>query len=129
MKKYIFALIFLTILSSCDKKSEVVDPESLEGSWELQNASCYCFFPEDFDFGQHKLEFDLTNKELSVENASDVTFITGAGTYKIDIDSNRFRIKNTKEYSYNIEGSTLTLIFIDDPNIADDEISLIYKKI
>lgn len=130
MIKYVFSLIFLVVLSSCDEKSEVeLDPVPLTGQWELQSASCFCFFEDDFDFGQHKVEFDLENKEITIENSEEANFITGAGTYKIEIDENRFSIKNTLEYSYEIEGSTLTLIYIDDPAIADDEITLTYSKI
>jgi len=130
MKRYIFAFMVFALLSSCDKKDDAeLTPESLDGRWELQSVSCFCFFEDDFNFGQHKLEFDQANSTLKVENSDEIVFVTGPGTYNIKFTDNKFSIKNTLEYIFEITGSTLTLTFVDDPAIADDEISLKYQKL
>jgi len=132
MRICITYLLLFTILVSCEKLKEVNQPSStseLQGKWELKNASCFCFFPDHFDFGAHKLEFDSTADELIVENSDDTFFITDAGTYPIIIEIDRITIKNSIEYNYRIEGKTLILTFIDNPQIADDEILLTYSKL
>ena len=132
MRNFTIYILLFTVLFSCEKLEEVNQPPStleLQGKWELQNASCFCFFSDDFDFGAHKLEFDLTANQLFVENSEETFFVTGAGTYPIVVENDRITIKERIEYTYQIEGNTLTLNFIDNPQIADDEISLIYSKL
>ncbi len=132
MRKFAICLLVLTLSVSCEKLEEVNQPPStseLQGKWELQSASCFCFFPEDFDFGAHKLEFNATANEVIIENSDDTFFVTGAGTYPIVVENNRITIKDSIAYTFQIQSDTLTLTFIDNPQIADDEISLIYLKI
>ncbi|VAW18752.1 hypothetical protein MNBD_BACTEROID03-1018 [hydrothermal vent metagenome] len=37
-------------------------------------------------------------------------------------------INGNLKYTYEVKGSTLALSFLDNPDIADDEITLIYTK-
>ncbi len=132
MRIFTICLLLLTVLVSCEKSEEVNQPPStseIRGKWELQSASCFCFFSDDFDFGAHKLEFNTTVNEVIVENSDDTFFITGSGTYPFVVENDGIIIKGRIEYTYRIEGSILTLIFVDNPQIADDEISLTYLKL
>lgn len=132
MNNLITYLLLFTMLVSCEKLEEVTQPAStseLQGKWELQSASCFCFFPDDFDFGAHKLEFNTTANEVIIENSDDTFFITGSGTYPIVVINDGITIKGSIEYTYRIADGMLTLTFIDNPQIADDEISLTYLKI
>ncbi len=132
MRNFTTYLLLFTALVSCEKLEEVnllPSTSELQGKWELQNASCFCFFPDDFDFGAHKLEFDSTANQLIVENSDETFFVTGAGTYPFVAENNRITIKDSIEYNYQIEEGTLTLTFIDNPQLADDEISLTYSKL
>ena len=89
----------------------------------------FLFFPDDFDFGAHKLEFNSTEDVLIIENSEETFFITEAGTYSIDVQNGEITINDDIAYTFQLEGDTLTLVFIDDPDVADDEISLFYSKI
>ncbi len=132
MRNFTIYLLLFTVLVSCEKFEEVnqfPSTSELQGKWELQNASCFCFFPDDFDFGAHKLEFDTTANQLIVENSEETFFVTGAGTYPFVAENNRITIKGSIEYNYQIEGGTLSLTFIDNPQLADDEILLTYSKL
>lgn len=132
MRIFITYLLLFSVLISCEKLEEVNQPPStseLQGKWELQSANCFCFFPDDFDFAAHKLEFNTTANEVIVENSDDTFFITGSGTYPFVINNDGIIIKGSIEYTYRITGTTLTLTFVDNPQIADDEISLTYSKI
>ena len=132
MRIFTTYLLLFAVFISCEKLDEAKQPPSnseLQGKWELQSASCFCFFEDDFDFGAHKLEFNANETEVSIENSDDTFFVTGAGTYQIIVEGNLISIKENVEYTYKIQGETLTLNFVDNPQIADDEISLIYSKI
>lgn len=132
MRNFTICLLVLAVFSSCEKLEEVNKPPSnseLQGKWELQSASCFCFFPDDFDFGAHKLIFNATANEVIVENSDDTFFVTAAGTYPIVVTNDGITINGIIEYTYRIENMILTLTFRDNPEIADDEISLSYLKI
>lgn len=132
MRIFTLYLLLITVLVSCENLEEVNQlplTSELEGKWELQSASCFCFFPVDFDFGAHKLEFNTTANEVIVENSDDTFFIMGSGTYPFVVENDGIVISGSIEFMYQIEGSMLMLIFVDNPQIADDEISLTYSKL
>jgi len=129
MKKLAF-LFFVGVLFSCEKSNDSSPtPEGLNGTWELQSASCFCFFPDDFDFGAHKIDINSNDGVLTIENSSETSFIAEAGSYDFLVRSGNIVIRNTWEFTFEIKGDTLTLIFVDNPEIADDEISLTYKRL
>jgi hypothetical protein len=130
MKKLVFCLLFVGMLFSCeDSDDNTTTLTELNGKWELQNVSCYCFFPDDFDFSQHKIDFNSDDRILTVENSSETFFISGSGSYDFLIENNKISIKDIGEFTFEIKGDLLVLSFVDNPDIADDEITLTYKKI
>lgn len=131
MRYRIFCLLFLSLFVSCDQLDEVGEPpmtSDLDGKWTLQSARCFCFFPDDFDFSVHQLDFDSVANEVRVENSDDTFFVINSGIYPYSVIDDRITVNGTLEYTYRIESNSLILSLVDDPQIADDEISLFYSK-
>ena len=126
MRKLVFCILFIGVLCSCEKSDSEPLVAELNGQWELQNASCFCFFSEDFEFGDHKIEFN--SDTLTIENSTETFFITESGMYNFQVQSNKIIIDGTWEFTYQQEEDILVLSFIDNPEIADDEITLTYKR-
>jgi len=132
MKKYFFVIMIFFAFSSCDEIGDVkLESGPLDGRWVLQRVSCFCFFGDDFDFSVHKLQFNQNSGELIIENSDETSFISTAGTYEISVQGETIIISGNRklEYNYEINEDTLTLTFVDNPDIADDEISLQYQKV
>jgi len=126
MKKIIVFLLAIFLISSCSISN--IGSKDLNGKWYLQEAFCYCYFGDNFDFSSHTLTFDLETKKVLVKNKAASYFIEQNGTYDIKTKVNELTINNAVSFTYEILGSTLTLVKIDEPNIADDELTLIYKR-
>ena len=129
MRKYAPFLLLFVFLNSCSGESEVnlIDP-NLEGQWTLTEAQCFCFFPEDFNFAVHRIAFDTENNRINIVNDFDSFFILEEGSYVVSAFEDTLIINEELEYRYSISNNQLRLIFVDDPNISDDEITLIYRK-
>lgn len=127
MKKASFLVIMVFVLLSCSGDDDNVVDTTLNGEWILNRASCFCFFEEDFDFSAHTLIFSSNKEEVVVENSDTTFFITQAGSYSFTNNGNVLEIDGRK-YTYEIKGNEMILTFVDNPNIADDEISLFYTK-
>jgi len=125
MKK-LFTVLFLTLLFvSCSNDNDDDLNTPLEGKWTLTNVSCFCAFGNDPDFSGHKLTFEGNN--LKVENTGQFEFLTdAAGTYTIQ--GNIITFKNGRQYTYVLKTDVLELTFVDNPQIADDEIFMAYKR-
>ncbi|SNY94612.1 hypothetical protein [Flagellimonas pacifica] len=126
MRKAVFLFTLLFVFNSCSSDDDVVDA-ALNGTWVLNKASCFCGFGEDFDFSGHKLTFDSSEQRVIVENTDDTWFVAESGTYTFINNGSTINI-NGRLYTYDIEGNSLNLIFVDNPDIADDEIGLFYTK-
>ena len=119
------------LLISCSEDDEDTTPidAALDGKWILSEAFCFCFFDEDFDFSQHTVSFESASGEVTIENSINTFFITALpGIYPYSTNNDIVRINDDLEYRYEISGNTLTLSYVDNPNIADDEITLRYTK-
>jgi hypothetical protein len=128
MKKLV-ALLFLTlIVVSCSNDTNDdsdATPTPLEGKWILTNVSCFCSFGENPDFSGHKLTFEGNN--LKVENTGEFEFLTDAeGIFSLQGDLITF--KNGIQYTYVLKTGVMAISFVDNPQIADDEILLTYKR-
>lgn len=127
MKKAVVFFTSLFLLVSCFSDDDYVVDAALNGTWALHNVSCFCGFEEDFDFGAHKLTFDSSEQRVVVQNAAETYFITESGSYTFANNGNVLTI-NGRKYTYEIRGNDLKLIYVDDPSIADDEITLFYTR-
>jgi hypothetical protein len=127
--KEIVTLLFLTsIVFSCsneNKDDTDVTLTALEGTWILTNVSCFCSFGENPDFSGHKLTFEGNN--LKVENSGQFEFLIDAeGIFSLQGDL--ITLKNGLQYTYVLKNDELALSFVDNPQIADDEILLTYTR-
>jgi len=112
-------------LVSCTKDNNDVIHVELEGSWSLTNAICYCAFDSNTDFGVHKIVFE--GSQLTSINTGQPEFlVNSSGGYTVE--GNLITLSNNSQFRYVIENNTLTLTFVDKPEIADDELSLVYIK-
>ena len=125
MKRIAAILVLFIVIASCTKDNDDVINTELEGKWILTNVSCFCGFGENPDFSTHKITFQGSN--LNVENSGENQFLTNAaGSYTVN--GNIITLKGGAQYTYVIKDDTLALTFIDNPEIADDEIFLEYLK-
>jgi len=130
MKKLVFSLLIAFVIISCNKSDDNTPvPIELSGKWELKRVSCFCFFPEDFDFTVHKIDFNTAERVSIIENSDESLFIAPAGSYNFQVQADTIIIDDTIKYIYTVNGNDLTLTFKDNPELADDEISLFYKKL
>lgn len=131
MKKHLLILLFWPFINSCDKIEDPIPPSNteLDGKWELQTAACFCFFEDGFDFSAHKLDFNSSEKIVAIENSSETFFVSTTGNYNFTIEKDTISIDSKLQYTYKILDDKLTLIFVDIPKIADDEVTLEYLKI
>ncbi|MBT8308283.1 MAG: hypothetical protein KJN85_15195 [Maribacter sp.] len=128
MKK-LFTILFITLMfiscSSDDNDNLDTTPTPLEGKWILTNVFCFCSFGENPDFSGHKLTFEGNN--LKVENTGEFDFLADAeGIFSLQGDVITF--KNGIQYTYALKTDVMAISFIDNPQIADDEILLTYKR-
>ena len=124
----IFSLAFLLLSCSKGEEGKEFDDNSLEGSWVLTNVSCFCGFPEDNDFTETHLLFDTEENKVTVDNRGKYEYFKPSGTYSYSGEDNRIKFEDGRDYRFEINKEILNLIFIDEPNIADDEITYTLEK-
>ena len=56
-------------------------------------------------------------------------FIKPTGEYAFSTQDNYLKIGETVEYSYEIKDGKLIIQFLEEPELADDELTLIYKPV
>lgn len=124
MKKAIF--IFLIFLATSCTKDELEDT-SLDGEWILTNVSCFCYFEDDHDFSTSSIIFNTDENQATIENKGE-THLMESGVYGYASKNEQISFGNNRWYIFSVEGSKLTLIYVDEPGLADDEISYTYER-
>jgi len=126
MKKLILIFFLTCTLISCSKDDD--NQKQLSGTYMLMDVYCFCGFDPAIDFNNFKLNFVEGKNQLVLENPTeDYSYIGGSGTYNYAIDGDVITV-NGMSFKYKMDGDNLTLGFLDDPQLADDELTLIYKK-
>lgn len=125
MKKLVL-MLFLISMVSCSKDE---DPqEQLTEDYSLDQAICFCFYEPDFNFKGFKLSFTEGSSKVRLESPMESTyFIAPNGTYDYSINGDILTINNMS-FKFKKDSDILILNFLDEPQIADDELTLIYKK-
>jgi len=128
MKKLLFLVLSIALFTSCTK-DEVKD-EQLSGEWYLTNAYCFCLPESEIDINEFTLSFGNSNQQVTIGNpAATYYYIAEDGTYKYNLDNRHISFEGISPgFTYSIENDILTLVKIDDPQIADDELTLVFKK-
>ncbi len=126
MNRITTILLVSLLLVSCSKDNDDIINVELEGKWILTDAACFCGFEPNSDFGDHQITF--YGSILTVMNAGQTQFLVGdSGSYVVN--GNQIILQNGARFTYVVKNDILELTFIDDPNIADDELFLVYEKI
>ena len=123
-------LVVLTLMFyACNPDDETaIEDAVLEGEWILTNVSCFCGFDPGTDFTLTRILFDTDNDKITVIQNGENTFFREAGEYFYGGQGNRIGFADDTVYSFEINDSLLTLIFQDNPQIADDEVSYTFKR-
>ena len=128
MKLFLFTLFFG--VQMCQKDAITKSSDELSGQYILQNVSCFCFF-EDYDFSNNQMwVFPSKNLIVSKGNVYDGVYISPPNEpeqYNI-INGVLTLADSNKEYVVSFNDDEVALTFIDDPLIADDEITYYFKK-
>ena len=131
--KGVLILVFTTSLSSCLKENDLSNSQidELEGRWQLQQVSCFCYF-EDYDFTVNELWISAKSslvlsrnqngQPLGITDNEIVTPIRVRNKELTDLISNR-------SYTFDLDADVLNIHYIDNPQIADDEISYSFRRI
>lgn len=129
MKRSVIFFISVLLCISCSDDDTELPDKALDGKWVLGEVRCFCLFDEDFDFSQHTLTFQSEGQQVMIENSINTFFITALpGIYPYIVNGDIVTINNDREYRYEVLGERLTLTYIDNPDIADDEITLRYNR-
>lgn len=130
MKYVVIAFLFLCSMCNQNDIETKEDINIVKGQYILQNVSCYCFF-EDYDFTVNQLWF-FPKEQLLVSKGivNDGVYITSPNEPKsyFIADGILTLTKSKKQYTIETTGDEIALSFIDDPRIADDEITYFFKK-
>ncbi|QWX83235.1 hypothetical protein H0I23_12330 [Cellulophaga sp. HaHaR_3_176] len=130
MKIAAFILGVFLFCTSCSNDDEGTAIDSnLVGEWVLTDVVCFCVFPEDVDFNTHELSFSSQKNTVIVINNSDTNYLYESGEYDYvsTADAILFTIDN-RSFTYQINDDELKLIYVDEPMIADDEVTYAYKR-
>lgn len=118
---------FLLLVFTCEK-SEVKVVHSVEGQWILEDVSCFCFFEED-SFKDSQLWFFPAKSQLVskgiVGKSFSISTLNVPISYTLIDDVLEV---DTRQYTIQHDGDRLILSYIDNPDIADDEITFYYRK-
>ncbi|WP_341227049.1 hypothetical protein [uncultured Arcticibacterium sp.] len=129
MKTIIILILSLGLVESCTKEDIENNAFSvLDGKWLLESASCFCYFEDDLDFSKHTVTFDGNSKKLTITNPESTFFISKSDEYNYTVNGNLITIEGVDGYFYEFKNGKLLLIRDDDPQIADDELTLTYTK-
>lgn len=126
MRKVLYSILFLMFLVSCSKNE--VEDNSLEGEWVLNNVACYCGYGEDYDFSSSTISFHTASNIITIENNGEYQFLRESGSYSYSGKGNTIKLDNGNSFLFEIDGDNLRLIYEDDPNIADDEVTYSYNR-
>ena len=128
-------LIFFVAISlaSCLKENNLSNSQigALEGRWQLESVSCFCYF-EDYDFTVNELWISAKASIIISRNqngqplgVTDNEIVT-----PVDVRNNELRdVISNRSYTFEVKDDRLDIHYIDNPQIADDEISYFFKRI
>lgn len=127
LKKLIFLLI-IVISGSCSNKDDSEKEKLLSGEWYLSEVNCFCYFDSN-NFEEYTLRFDTSKNTLHLNNpAGNPFFIAESGSYEYIIDEDTIIINGSEAFQFEMNNSSLILTYVDEPEIADDELVLRYNR-
>lgn len=129
--RFLTLLVFCALFScSTDALRDKNFDEQLKGQWILNDVSCFCYF-SDYDFTKNQLWFFPDQGSIlsrsSAEFALGISKINSLAGVQFQ-DGIIREIASNRDYIYNVDGDVLTLTYVDNEQIADDEISYYFIK-
>ena len=125
---FVLSSVFLSACSNSDDNPKI-DSE-LRGTWMLTNISCLWWFDPETNFNHISLNFNDSENSVIVQNPrEDYFYIANSGTYNYTLTDDTIKINGSDDFKYMVDGDILILTRVDDPQIADDELGLAYKRI
>ena len=119
----------LVFLISCDSDNDpVIQDNGLNGEWILQEVSCFCAFDANVDFSETRLIFEIDTNTLTVINEGTDRFFKESGEYRYDGQNNILDFTDNTSYQFEVTGNQLTLVYLDNPEIADDEVVYSFRR-
>ncbi|MCL6273934.1 hypothetical protein M3P19_07935 [Muricauda sp. 2012CJ35-5] len=122
--RYVLIILSLFLVTSCSSDNAINPGNDV---WVLQNVSCFCYFGEDYDFSQHTIQFDSSTKQVTFSHNGELEFLVPAGTYPYTDNGTEIGIEG-RQYLYREEGDLLVLNYVDNPQIADDEVTYSFQR-
>ena len=123
-------LLSAVFLSACSNDDSPKIDGQLSGTWMLTNISCFCGFDSETNFNDFTLRFKDSENRVVVQNPrEDYFYIANSGTYNYTLTDDTLKINGSDDFKYIVDGDILILTRVDDPQIADDELDLTYKKV
>ncbi len=123
MKRILVLFLSISLFACSDDDGTTVTGDGiLNGEWTLTNVVCFCGFPDPPGFEMTTLTFDAANDEVTVLSGGSLMYFKNNGTYSYTIVGDRITLEDGSSYDFVISGNSLSLQFVDEPNIADDEI-------
>ncbi|MDC6388211.1 hypothetical protein PP182_05935 [Maribacter sp. PR1] len=124
-----FFLSILVLVFSCETSDDqVILDYQLEGEWMLTEISCFCAFDPEIDFTETRLLFDVDTSSVTVINDGNYQLFKESGIYKYGGQNNIISFPDETSYQFEVKGSQLSLIYLDEPNIADDEVAYYFRR-
>jgi hypothetical protein len=128
MKKALIILLIVAFVS-CTSNDDSEPPNStLVGEWTLANVSCFCAFPDPPNFNLTTVTFSSTINELTVLNNGNQVYFRENGTYTYSGNDTRITFEDGQAFDIELDEEKLLLIFVDSPEIADDEVNYSFVK-
>ncbi len=131
--KGVVVLLFTTSLSSCLKENDLSNSQikELEGRWQLERVSCFCYF-EDYDFTVNELWISAKARVMISrnQNGQPVGLTDNEIVTPVSIQNNELTdLISNRSYTFDFDADVLNIQYIDNPQIADDEISYSFRRI
>ncbi|KAA2219591.1 MULTISPECIES: hypothetical protein [Maribacter] len=128
MKRFL-GLMMLVYLISCDSDNDpVIQDTGLNGEWILQEVSCFCAFDANVDFSETRLIFETDTNTLTVINEGTDRFFKESGVYRYGGQNNVLDFTDNTSYQFEVAENQLTLVYLDNPQIADDEVVYSFRR-
>ncbi len=127
MKKVLVSL-FVVFLVSCSNDGDRLEDSVLNGQWTLTNVSCFCGFPDPPEFNLTQVTFVAASNQIIVSNNGSQVYFREDGTYPYTGTDNQITFENNRTFTFDINGDRLDLVFVDNPQIADDEVTYSFVR-
>lgn len=122
-------VIISLLFFACNQDDEpAIADSALEGDWVLSQVLCFCGFEPDTNFALTEINFDTDRDRVTVTQNGTYPFFRDAGEYFYGGQGDRIGFADNMVYSFEVDGSRLTLTFQDNPQLSDDEVTYFFNR-